>query len=79
VDQFKFHMRYTAKPVRQRVVFNSWLRPLFNSASYAVLQAGLRFWPGNPVLSKAEGMLRFYLQGRLPLSKQILPPPLVPV
>jgi hypothetical protein len=77
VDAFKFHMRYTAKPVRQRVVFNPWLRPLFNPASHAALKAGLRLRPGNATLSKAEGMLRFYLQGRLPITQQAWPPPLV--
>jgi len=76
VDEFKFRMRYTAKPVRQRVVFHPWVRPLFNSVSHALLRAGLRLRPGNPTLSKAEGMLRFYLQGRLPLSRQPLPQPL---
>jgi hypothetical protein len=77
VDEFKFRMGYIARAVRQRVVFHPWLRPLFNSGSHAVLKAGLRLRPGNPMLSKAEGMLRVYLQGRLPLSKQIWPPPLV--
>lgn len=77
VDQFKFNMRFTAKPVRQRVVFHPWLRPLFNPASHAVLKAGVRLRPGNLTLSKAEGMLRFYLQGRLPLSQQVWPPPLI--
>jgi hypothetical protein len=76
VDEFKFHMRYTAKPVRQRVVFHPWLRPMFNPGSYAVIKAGLHIRPGNPVLSKVEGMLRFYLQGRLPIAQQTLPPPL---
>jgi len=76
VDEFKFRMGYTAKPVRQRVVFHPWVRPLMNNASHALLRAGLRLNPGNPSLSKAEGMLRFYLQGNLPLSKQSLPPPL---
>jgi len=76
VDEFKFRMGYTAKPVRQRVVLNPYLRPLFNSASHAVLRAGLRLRPGNPTMAKAEGMLRFYLQGRLPISMQILPEPL---
>lgn len=75
VDEFKFHMGYTAKPVRQRVVINPWVRPFFNSVNHAVLQAGLYLCPNNPFLSKAEGMLRFYLQGRLPLSKQSLPIP----
>ncbi len=76
VDEFKFRMGYTARPVRQRVVFNPWVRPMFNSASHALLRVGLRLRPGNPTLSKAEGMLRFYLQGRLPLSRQSLPQPL---
>jgi hypothetical protein len=78
VDEFKFRMGYTAKPVRQRVVFHPWARPLMNNASHALLKAGLKWRPGHPTLSKAEGMLRFYLQGRLPLSKQSLPPPLQP-
>jgi hypothetical protein len=76
VDEFKFRMGYTAKPVRQRVVFHPWLRPFMNRASHALLRAGLRLRPGHSALSKAEGMLRFYLQGRLPLEKQPLPPPL---
>ena len=49
---------------------------MFNSASHALLRVGLRLRPGNPTLSKAEGMLRFYLHGRLPLSRQSLPQPL---
>ncbi|MEW6285006.1 MAG: hypothetical protein AB1509_02150 [Chloroflexota bacterium] len=77
VDEFKFRMGYTAKPVRQRVVFHPWLRPFMNRASHTLLKAGLRLKPGHPALSKAEGMLRFYLQGRLPLEKQSLPPPLL--
>lgn len=75
VDEFKFRMGYTAKPVRQRVVFHPWVRPFMNRASHALLRAGLRLRPGHPTLSKAEGMLRFYLQGRLPLEKQPLPLP----
>jgi hypothetical protein len=76
VDEFKFRMGYTAKPVRQRVVFHPWMRPLMNTASHALLQASLYLKPGDPTLSKAEGMLRFYLQGRLPLSRQAMPQPL---
>ncbi|NUQ84519.1 MAG: hypothetical protein HUU11_07385 [Anaerolineales bacterium] len=76
VDEFKFRMGYTAKPVRQMVVFHPWLRPFMNRVSHALLKAGLRLRRGDTTLSKAEGMLRFYLQGRLPLEKQPLPPPL---
>ena len=76
VDEFKFRMGYTARPVRQRVVFHPWVRPLMNNTSHTLIQAGLRLRPVSPTLSKAEGMLRFYLQGRLPVSEQPLPPPL---
>jgi hypothetical protein len=76
VDEFKFRMGYTAKPVRQRVVFHPWLRPLFNGATHGVL-CGLRRWqPGNVTFAKAEGMIRFYREGARPLSEQQWPPAL---
>lgn len=74
VDEFKFRMRYSARPVRQRVVFHPRLAPLFNRVSHAVLKQLRRWLPGNPTLSKAEGLLRFYLQGRRPLDQQDWPP-----
>lgn len=74
VDQFKFRMRFVAKPVRQRVVFHPLLAPFFNNPTHALLRGLLRLRPGNPTLSKAEGMVRFYLQGQLPLSEQEWPP-----
>jgi hypothetical protein len=73
VDEFKFRMGYTAKPVRQRVVFHPALRPFANPASHALLQQACRLRPGDPVLAKTEGMLRFYLQGLRPLDQQDLP------
>jgi len=73
VDEFKFHMGYTAKPVRQRVVFHPWLTPVFNSASHAVVMQLLRWRPGQPTLAKTEGMIRFYLEGKRPLNEQNWP------
>jgi len=73
VDEFKFRMGYTAKPVRQRMVFHRWLAPAFNRASHAVLKQPLRWYPDYPTLSKAEGMLRFYLEGKRPLNEQDWP------
>ncbi|MBI5648846.1 MAG: hypothetical protein HZC40_00105 [Chloroflexi bacterium] len=73
VDEFKFRMGYTAKPVRQRVVFHPYLAPLFNRVSHAAVRGLLHWQPGHPTLAKAEGMMRFYLQGKLPLDKQELP------
>ena len=73
VDKFKFRMGFTAKPVRQRVVFHPWLAPLFNSASHAALKRMLGRDPDNPALAKAEGMLRFYLEGKRPPTRQDWP------
>lgn len=76
VDEFKFRMGYAANPVRQRVVFHPALGPFLNSASRAVVKGLLCLRPGEPVLAKADGLLRFYLNGKLPLSRQPVPPPL---
>ena len=73
VDKFKFRMGYTAKPVRQRVVFNPLIAPLFNSTTHAGLKAAYSIFPGNSTLAKGEGMLRFYLQGKRSLSEQDWP------
>jgi hypothetical protein len=73
VDEFKFRMGYSARPVRQRVVFHPALRPLFNPASHALLAWILHLKPGNPSIAKAEGMLRFYLIGKRPLEQQDWP------
>jgi hypothetical protein len=70
MDEFKFRMGYSAKPVRQRVVFHPSLSPLFNPVTHAVVKAAKVFRPGSTVLAKAEGMLRFYLEGKKPLSEQ---------
>jgi hypothetical protein len=74
VDEFKFRMGYTAKPVRQRAVFHPWAVPFFNQFSHGLLKSATRKWPGNPTLAKAEGMVRFFLQGQLPKDQQPLPP-----
>jgi hypothetical protein len=77
VDKFKFRMGYRAKPVRQRVVFQTWLVPVFNRVSHAGVRQLRRWRPGNPTLAKAEGLLRFYLEGQRPLHKQPWPECLV--
>ena len=76
VDEFKFRMGYAANPVRQRVIFHPALGPFLNSASHALLRSLLRLRPGDPTLAKTEGLLRFHLYGKLPLSHQPVPPPL---
>lgn len=73
VDEFKFRMGYMARPVRQRVMFNPFLVPLFNPISYRVVRQLHEINVGNPTLAKTEGMIRFYLQGNRPLAEQNWP------
>ena len=73
VDQFKFRMGYTAKPVRQRVVFNPVFQPFINHFSLRLIQKMQKYWSGNYTLNKAEGMFRFYLSGKRKLYEQSWP------
>jgi hypothetical protein len=77
IDEFKFRMGYTAKPVRQHVVFHPWLRPFVNGFAHAATARLLRRYPGNHTLAKAEGTLRFHLQGKRSLDAQDWPECLV--
>ena len=73
VSEFKLHIGFTAKPVRQRVVFHPKAMPFIYTTTHAVI-AGLQKWGLNGhILGKVEGMLRFHLQGQLPLSEQEWP------
>jgi hypothetical protein len=73
VDEFKFRMGYSAKPLRQVVVFNPHLQPFINDMSHGFIKALLNIFPSNSAISKAEGIFRFYLQGKRPLSEQDWP------
>ncbi|MCU0558703.1 MAG: GNAT family N-acetyltransferase [Desulfobacterales bacterium] len=63
VDEFKLRMGYKIKPVRQRVVIHPRLSLLANTYSYRCINALLKRLPGNQLLSKGEGLLKFYLGG----------------
>ena len=73
VDEFKFRMGFSAKPLRQRVVFHPWIKPFANPLIEKSLKRLLRSDPENPRLSKAGGLLRFHSEGKLPLSEQEWP------
>ena len=73
VDEFKFRMGLMAVPVRQRVTFHPFLRPMATHTLHALLLRLLARNPDAPVLAKAEGMLRFYLAGKRPLEAQDWP------
>ena len=64
VDEFKFRMSLMAKPVRQRVVLHPCLQPFATRRTHALVLRLLARDPGNPILAKAEGMLRFHLEGK---------------
>ena len=78
VNEFKFRMSFIPKPVRQRIVFNPVCMPLVNATSHKIIARWLQRDPGNYILSKAEGMLRFYLQGIRPIEAQDWPACLEP-
>lgn len=73
VDEFKFRMGYIAKPVRQRVVFHPMVEPLTGSFLHKVTARLLKYYPGSYTFAKAEGMLRFNMQGKCRLNKQDWP------
>jgi hypothetical protein len=73
VDDFKLRMGLIARPVRQRVDFHPWLRPLASSTTHKLFSHLLQRNNGNPLIAKAEGMLRFYLDGNQPLTQQHWP------
>lgn len=73
IDEFKFRMGYTAKAVRQHVVFHPWLSPFLSGSAHTAAGYLLRCYPGNRTLAKTEGMLRFHIQGKRPLDEQDWP------
>lgn len=73
VDEFKFRMGFRALPVRQVVVFNPLLDPVINQLSQSALSLLRKLVPHNTLLAKAEGMLRFCLEGKQPLDEQSWP------
>ncbi len=73
VDEFKFRLGYTAKPVRQQIVFHPLLLPFINQFTYQTVVSRIEKNPQNTFLRKVEGMMRFYLRGKQPLEAQSWP------
>lgn len=78
VDDFKFRMGLRAKAVRQRVVFNPIIKPFITNTTRRSVIALSKVLPRKGSLAKLEGMVRFYLQGKLPLEQQDWPDCLLP-
>jgi hypothetical protein len=77
VDDFKLRMGLIPKPVRQRVEFHPWIRPVATSTAHKVFANLLHHDSENPLIAKAEGMLRFYVEGKQPFTCQHWPECLV--
>ena len=73
VNEFKFRMGFMAKPVRQQVVFHPLVQPFANRLVHKTLSTWMAHDPRNWLVAKAEGLLRFHLQSRLPLDRQCWP------
>jgi hypothetical protein len=73
VDEFKLRMGFEPKPVRQNVAVHPYLKPFITPAVHFLNRKLLERFPANPILAKSEGMLRFHLEGRLPVKEQSCP------
>lgn len=73
VDEFKFRMGFEPKAVRQRVDFHPFVKPFAVPMIYSFTRKLLQHDSSNPLLAKAEGMLRFHFEGKRPVTEQSWP------
>jgi hypothetical protein len=73
VDEFKLRMGFEPKIIRQNVVIHPFLKPFITPMFYSLNRKLHQYYPANSLLSKSEGILRFYIEGRLPLREQNCP------
>lgn len=73
VDEFKFRMGFEPRAVRQCVDFHPFLDPFATQPVLALTRMLLKCDPTNPQLAKAEGMLRFHVQGKRSIIEQPCP------
>jgi hypothetical protein len=73
VDKFKVSMGYSARPLRQRVVIHPAIPRAIIPPTGKVLKMATKLLPKNDMLAKAEGIVRFFVEGRLPLRDQEFP------
>jgi len=73
VDDFKFRMSFNAKAVRQRVTFHPIIEPFVTKSLHRLILNSNQRYPERASLAKVEGMVRFYLSGKLPIKQQEWP------
>lgn len=72
-DDFKIRMGFEPRMVRQRVEIHPYLKRLVVPSFHNGTRMLLKRFPSSPQLAKAEGMLRFYFDGKRPVYEQPLP------
>ena len=65
VDEFKMRMGFQSKSVRQRVEFHPFLKPVAVPALHSCTKMLHKHFPSVTPIAKLDGMLRFYLDGRI--------------
>ena len=60
LDDFKYHMGYVQKPVKECVALHPYVSPFVNRTTHSVVCKLARMMPTNRYLSKAEGLIRSY-------------------
>ena len=73
VDDFTLQMGLIPKPVRQRVDFHPLLSTFATPTTHKLFTSLLHRSYENPLLAKAEGMLRFHIEGKQPFTCQHWP------
>ncbi len=73
VDEFKVRMGFEPKPVRQVVAIHPYVRPFVTQPIYGVARRLSKRYPYSSHVSKTEGMMRFYLEGKRPLQYHTIP------
>jgi len=73
VDEFKLRMGLKSKMTRQVVAFHPYLNPFVGPSTHKILSLFTRRFPSSPYLAKTEGMIRFCVEGKLPVARQTLP------
>jgi hypothetical protein len=73
VDEFKLRMGLEPKIIRQNVALHPFLKPFITPMVYSLNRKLHQDYPANYLFSKSEGILRFYMEGRLPFREQNCP------
>lgn len=64
LDHFKLGMGFTKELVRQNVVLNPVLRPVFNGPTIALVRSLIGKWGRSEFCRRADGILRFYQESQ---------------